>query len=123
MGKANQRVIQCSCGEVVLALQGTPMLCVACYCDTCQEGSRNIEELPNAHSVCEPDGGTAYVLYRKDRVTCTKGQEFLKDYRLEQHLKTNRVVASCCNSALMMRFDDLRHWIPIYRARLAPIAD
>jgi hypothetical protein len=83
-------------------------------------GSRRIESLPNAPSVREPDGGTAYILYRKDRVTYTKGRELLKDYKLEQNPKTNRVVASCCNSAVLMRFDDARHWVPVYRARFGP---
>jgi hypothetical protein len=113
---------QCSCGAVVLALRGAPIVSVACYCDTCQEGSSRIEALPGAPSVREPHGGTEYILYRKDRVTYAKGYERVKDYRLEQNLKTNRVVASCCNSAIMMRFDDARHWVPIYRARFGPNA-
>lgn len=105
-----------------MTLSGVPIGSFACYCDTCQEGSRRIESLPDAPSVREPDGGTAYVLYRKDRVTYTKGRERLKDYTLEQNPKTNRVVASCCNSAMLMRFDDARHWVPVYRARLGPNA-
>jgi len=116
----NNILAQCSCGAVALMLTGAPIVGVACYCDTCQEGSRRIEALPNAPSVREPDGGTAYISYRKDRVTYTKGSELLKDYKLEQNPKTNRVVASCCNSALLMRFDDARHWVPVYRARLGP---
>jgi hypothetical protein len=113
---------QCSCGAVVLALRGAPIGSFACYCDTCQEGSRRIEALPHAPAVREPDGGTEYVLYRKDRVAYAKGQELVKGYKLEQSPKTNRVVATCCNSAMMMRFDDARHWIPIYRARFGPNA-
>jgi hypothetical protein len=101
-------------------LSGSPIRTFACYCDTCQEGSRRIESLPTAPSVRERDGGTAYVLYRKDRVTYTKGKELLKDYKLEQNPKTNRIVASCCNSAVLMRFDDARHWVPVYRARFGP---
>ena len=116
----NNILAQCSCGAVALMLTGAPIVGVTCYCDTCQEGSRRIEALPNAPSVREPDGGTAYISYRKDRVTYTKGSELLKDYKLEQNPKTNRVVASCCNSALLMRFDDARHWVPVYRARLGP---
>lgn len=109
--------VQCSCGAVVLALRGAPIGCFACYCDTCQEGSRRIEALPHAPALRDAHGGTAYVLYRKDRVTYAKGQELVKDDKLEANPKTNRVVATCCNSALMMRFDDARHWVPIYRAR------
>ena len=113
---------QCSCGAVVLALRGAPIGSVACYCDTCQEGSRRIEALPHATAVRERHGGTEYVLYREDRVAYAKGQELVKGYKLEQSPKTNRVVATCCNSAMMMSFDDARHWIPIYRARLGPNA-
>jgi hypothetical protein len=113
---------RCSCGAVTLMLRGDPIGSVACYCDTCQEGSRRIEALADAPPVREPDGGVAYVLYRKDRVTYAKGKELLKDYTLEQNPKTNRVVASCCNSAMLMRFDDVRHWVPVYRARLEPAA-
>lgn len=109
---------QCACGAVEVHLRGVPIVAVACYCDTCQEGSRRIEELPGAPSVREPDGGTAYVSYRKDRLTYAKGRELLKEYKLEPNSKTARVVASCCNSAMLMRFDDVRHWVPVYRARL-----
>jgi hypothetical protein len=116
----NNILAQCSCGAVALTLTGAPIVGLACYCDTCQEGSRRIESLPTAPSVRELDGGTAYIVYRKDRVAYTKGIELLKDYKLEQNPKTNRVVASCCNSAMLMRFDDARHWVPVYRARLGP---
>ncbi len=63
------------------------------------------------------NGGTEYVLYRKDRVKYSKGSELLKDYKLEETSTTNRVVATCCNSAMVMRFDDSKHWTPMYRAR------
>ncbi len=113
---------QCSCGSVALVLKGAPIGSFACYCDTCQEGSSRIEALPNAPSLRRADGGTEYVLYRKDRVTYVKGSELLKDYKVEHNPKTNRVVACCCNSAVLMRFDDARHWVPIYRERLGPNA-
>jgi hypothetical protein len=98
------------------------MVTAVCYCDTCQEGSRRIEALPHAPHVREPDGGTAYTLYRKDRVAYTMGSDLLHDMRLDERSKTNRVVASCCNTAMIMRFDDARHWIPVYRARLGAAA-
>lgn len=113
----DQTRIRCSCGAVALTLHGAPIVTLVCYCDTCQEGSRRIEALPNAPSVRELDGGTAYVSYCKDRVTYTKGRHLLEDVTLEQNPKTKRVVASCCNSAVLMRFDDARHWVPVYRTR------
>lgn len=119
---SNDRSAQCSCGAVVLTLRGAPIGSFACYCDTCQEGSSRIEALPHALAVRDSAGGTEYVLYRKDRVTYEKGQALVKSLKLEQSPKTNRVVATCCNSAMLMSFDDARHWIPIYRARLGASA-
>ncbi len=112
----------CACGTVALALRGAPIVSLACYCDTCQEGSSRIEALPNAPAARDPHGGTEYVVYRKDRVRFARGAESVTAYALEPNPKTNRVVATCCNSAMMMRFDDARHWVPIYRARLGPKA-
>jgi hypothetical protein len=100
-----------------MAVRGAPIVSLVCYCDTCQEGSRRIEALPSAPSVREADGGTAYVSYRKDRVAFTRGRELLKEDALARNPGTKRVVASCCNSAMMIRFDGPQHWIPIYRAR------
>lgn len=109
---------RCSCGSVELNVIGAAITSVACYCDDCQQGSRMIDELPNAPPVLEVDSGTAYVLYRKDRVECVKGAQFLKSYKINDQSATNRAVATCCNSAMYMSFDDGRHWVPVYRARL-----
>lgn len=107
----------CSCGSVEFETLGAPITSLACYCDDCQEGSRQIEALPNAGLVRDSDGGTAYILYRKDRVRCSKGASLLKNYKIREKSATNRVVAICCNSAMVMKFDDARHWVPMYRAR------
>lgn len=112
-----KHIVQCRCGRVAYEAAGAPIACVACYCDDCQAGSRQIEALANASPVCEPDGGTSYVLFRKDRVMCSKGTELLQIQKLDAKSATNRVVATCCNSAIVMTFDDIRHWIPVYRAR------
>jgi len=76
-----------------------------------------MEALPNARPVQDTDGGTRYILYRKDRVKRSKGALLLKSYRIREESATNRVVATCCNSAMFLNFDDARHWVSIYRAR------
>jgi hypothetical protein len=114
----HKRVARCSCGAVEIEASGPPIATTVCYCDTCQKGSRQIEAMPNAAPVLGPDGGTAYVLYRKDRIRYAKGGELLKDCKLDEKSSTNRAVASCCNSAMVMRFDDAKHWVPVYRDRL-----
>jgi|CZKI01.1.fsa_nt_gi hypothetical protein len=111
------RTIRCSCGNVEIEALGAPFTSAVCYCDTCQEGSREIEALDNAGRILGPDGGTGYVLYRKDRITYSKGAELLKDYKIDEKSTTSRVVATCCNSAMVMRFDDGKHWVPVYRVR------
>jgi len=111
------QIVRCSCGSVEVETFGDPITSTVCYCDTCQEGSRQIEALPHAAPILGPDGGTAYVLYRKDRIKYSKGAELLKAYKIDEKSTTNRVVATCCNSAMVMRFDDAKHWVPVYRER------
>lgn len=115
----DMRTARCSCGSVEIEAFGAPIMSVVCYCDSCQQGSRQIDALPKAIPILGPDGGTAYVLYRKDRIQYAKGAELLKGYKIEEKSATSRVVATCCNSAMVMRFDDARHWVPVYRARFA----
>ena len=39
-------IARCTCGNVEVEAVGAPILSVACYCDDCQKGSRQIEALP-----------------------------------------------------------------------------
>ncbi|HET9450370.1 MAG TPA: hypothetical protein VFO83_05785 [Aggregicoccus sp.] len=119
MSNEVRRTARCTCGGVELEALGAPIASVVCYCDDCQEGSRQLEALPEAGPVREADSGTGYVLYRTDRVRYSRGAELLRGHKLNAKTATNRVVATCCNSAMVMRFDDSRHWVPVYRARFA----
>jgi hypothetical protein len=107
----------CLCGRVALEATGAPIVSNVCYCDDCQEGARRIEALPNAVAILDPDGGTAYLLFRKDRMVCSKGAALLKSYKLKETSATNRVVATCCKSAMFMNFDRGPYWVSAYRAR------
>ena len=107
----------CSCGGVTLKAFGRPIVSNVCYCDDCQKGADQIEALPGAGAIRDPDGGTAYILYRKDRIECSKGAELLRGYKLKETSATNRVIAMCCNSAMLMNFDRGPHWVSAYRAR------
>jgi hypothetical protein len=113
----NSTMIRCSCGNVELECIGAPITSVVCYCDDCQEGSRQIEALPNARPALDPDCGTAYVVYRRDRLRRSKGASLLKGYKIRERSATNRVVATCCNSAMFLNFDDGKHWVDAYRSR------
>ena len=111
-------IARCSCGRVEYQTTGRPIVIPVCFCNDCQAGSQQLEALPGAGSVRDPDGGTAYVVYRKDRVQCARGAELLQSHKLRDGSATSRVAASCCSSSMLMRFDDARHWVPVYRARL-----
>lgn len=113
-----QMIAACACGSVEIKATDTPIACAVCYCDDCQAGARHMEALPGAPRVLDAAGGSAYVVYRKDRVCCIKGAALLEPYKIRATSATNRVVASCCNSAMLLNFDDWKHWVDIYRARI-----
>ena len=107
---------RCRCGKVKLVAIGRPILTNTCYCASCQEAGRRFEQLASAPPVLNPDGGTDFVLYRKDRVECAMGQEYLEEHRLRPDSPTRRVVATCCNSAIFLDFTK-GHWLTMYRNR------
>jgi hypothetical protein len=109
--------LNCVCGQVAYEAIGAPITSVICYCDDCQEGARQIESLPHAPSVQDADGGTAYLVYRRDRVRCLKGTSLLRHHKIREGSATNRVIATCCNSAMLLTFDDGKHWVDLYRSR------
>jgi hypothetical protein len=106
----------CRCGKVRLEAVGRPILTASCYCASCQEAGRRFEQLASAPPILNPDGGTDYVLYRKDRVQCVTGQEYLEEHRLKPASPTRRVIAPCCNSAMFLDFTK-GHWLTLYRNR------
>jgi hypothetical protein len=106
----------CQCGKVKLEAVGPPILTGSCYCTSCQEAGRQFEQLASAPPVLDADGGTGMILYRKDRVQCVTGQEYLGERRLKPDSPTRRVVATCCNSAMFLDFTK-GHWLSMYRNR------
>src|SRR6202049_4103661 len=95
---------------------GRPSPPPPCHCAIGQEAGSRFEQLASAPPVLNPDGGTDFVLYRKDRVQCLTGQEYLEEHRLRPDSPTRRVVATCCNSAIFLDFTK-GHWLTMYRDR------
>ena len=108
----------CTCGQVAFEAEGAPLLHVSCYCDDCQAGSGRLEALPNAPRTLGPDGGTDYVLFRRDRFRPLQGDALLSDVRLRDRSPTRRVAASCCNAPMFTDFQK-GHWVSVYRDRLS----
>jgi hypothetical protein len=116
--KQNKSVaITCQCGKVIFSASGSPILATSCYCGSCQQAGQEFENLPSAPQVLDADGGTPVVLYRKDRVQCKTGEEYLEEHRLQPDSPTRRVIATCCNSPMFLDFTK-GHWLSIYRNRL-----
>lgn len=95
---------------------GTPILSAVCYCRSCQQGGHQIEALPGAPRVLDDDGGTPYLTYRDDRFHCVEGLALLKAYRINDDSPTQRMVATCCNSGMLLKFGP-GHWTSAYRVR------
>jgi hypothetical protein len=106
----------CRCGKVKFEAVGPPILTGSCYCTSCQEAGAQFELLASAPPVLDPDSGTGMILYRKDRVQCVIGQEYLEERRLKPDSPTRRVVATCCNSAMFLDFTK-GHWLSMFRNR------
>jgi hypothetical protein len=109
---------QCACGGVEIEAVGKPIATVVCYCDDCQAAARNIEAMPGAASFRFNDGGTPLIAYRKDRVRCVRGEAKLTKLKLRDGSATNRKLATCCNSVMVLDFDDSKHWADIYGFRV-----
>lgn len=107
----------CACGQVRLKLDGPPIVGSTCHCDSCKAAGRALEQLPGAPPVLDKGEGTAFVLFRKDRMSSQAGADLLADYRLKPGSTTGRIVATCCNSAMFLDFPQ-GHWVSVYRRRL-----
>ena len=110
------RTSSCACGQVRFEATGRPIVTAVCYCDDCQAGGRNIEALPDAPQVLEDDDGASYLTYRDDRFRCVKGADRLTGLKLRQRSPTTRYVATCCNSAMYLKYKR-GHWVSAYRRR------
>ena len=107
----------CRCGNVELEIVGAPILRGICYCASCQEAGRRYQAVPGIDAVLAEDGGTDYVLYRKDRVRCVRGGDLFEERRLKPDSPTRRMYARCCNTAMFLDFTK-GHWLTVYRGRL-----
>ncbi|MBL6750531.1 MAG: hypothetical protein ISP90_08410 [Nevskia sp.] len=107
----------CRCGKVELQIVGAPILRGICYCASCQEAGRRYRAASGFNPDLAEDGGTDYVLYRKDRVRCVQGGDLLEERRLKPDSPTRRMYARCCNTAMFLDFTK-GHWLSVYRGRL-----
>ena len=105
--------LACRCDEVQLQVERAPIVATECYCTSCRTAGARLHKLANAPPVLQADGGTRFVLYRKDRVRFLKGADRLAEFRLTPQSPTRRVVATCCNTPVFLEFNR-GHWLSLY---------
>jgi len=64
-------------------------------------------------AILDKDGGTPFILFRKDRVRCLRTDTLLGELRLDPKSPTRRVVATCCNTPMFLDFTK-GHWLSLY---------
>ncbi|KXF76720.1 hypothetical protein ATN84_11840 [Paramesorhizobium deserti] len=107
--------LACACGKFHLELEAAPIIGAECHCSSCREAGARLQTLPTAGPVLQQNGGTRFVLYRKDRVRFLDGAEWLKEFRLKPESKTRRVIATCCNTPVFLEFQG-GHWLSLYES-------
>jgi hypothetical protein len=107
---------ECRCGKVRFDVSGVPILTATCHCHSCRTAGAGFAALPGARQVLNAEGGTEFVLARKDRVAFVTGEALLRGHRLTPKSTTRRVLASCCNSPMFLEFKG-GHWLSLYRDR------
>jgi hypothetical protein len=110
--------IECACGAVRLEIVGAPMMSVICHCTSCRTAGRAFDARSPVAPIVDSSGGTAVVLWRKDRVRCVQGCERLQAHRLKPESPSRRIVASCCETPMFGDFTK-GFWVSIYRDRIA----
>ena len=114
-GKKPTFVAHCRCGAVEVRARGQPILVTACYCDDCQAAAQRIAASAG-FAPANPDGGTEFMVFRRDRIACTQGADQLWAMRLSDTSKTRRMIAECCTTPMYLVFDDKRPWASAFRA-------
>jgi hypothetical protein len=104
--------LACTCGEMQLHVEKAPIISAECHCNSCRAAGARLQTL-GAASVLKANGGTHFVLYRKDRIRFLKGAELLKAFHLTPQATTRRVVATCCNTPVFLEFKG-GHWLSLY---------
>ena len=105
--------LACVCGQAHLEVESAPIVSTECHCHSCRAAGARLQTLAAALPLLETNGGTRFVLYRKDRIRFVKGAELLKEFRLTPGAKTRRVVATCCNTPVFLEFQN-GHWLSLY---------
>ena len=110
------RTISCQCGGVRFEAVGAPMMSVICHCTSCRTAGRAFDAVSPVAPIVDVGGGTAVVLWRKDRLKCVSGSDKLEPHRHSPMAPSRRMVASCCRTPIFGDFTK-GFWVSVYRDR------
>ena len=105
--------LACACGRVHLEVDRAPIVSTDAIATVAARPAPSCRLLPAAPPFVESNGGTRFVLYRKDRIRFLEGTEQLKEFRLAPGAKSRRVVATCCDTPVFLEFQNGR-WLSLY---------
>lgn len=105
--------IKCRCGDVMLSVIGKPIINAECLCTDCQKAGVLLQVLDGAPDILDHNSATRFVIYRKDKVEFHSGHNKLREHHLEEDSSTRRVIASCCNTPVLLDFS-AGHWFSLY---------
>ena len=109
-------VAHCQCGAVEVGAWAEPIMVNTCYCDDCQAAAQQLAASADQPPAPSADGGTEFMVFRRDRIACLAGADRLQAMRLNDGTKTRRMIAGCCATPMYLAFDDKRPWVSAFRA-------
>ena len=111
------RSSSCACGRVRCQAVGAPIVSLVFAIATiARKAPVELKRCRMRQSFRDADGGTPLLAYRDDRFRCSSGEELLVGYKITERSPTRRMVASCCNSAMFLKYAP-GFWVSAYRAR------
>jgi hypothetical protein len=80
---------RCRCGAVEMGAWAEPIVVSACYCDDCQAAAKRLGDYSaDVALAANDDRGAEFMVFRRDRIACTRGAENLQAMRLTAASKT-----------------------------------
>ena len=116
MRRSPLHVARCRCGVVEVSAWARPIVVTSCYCNDCQSAAQRLASSANSVPTASAEGGTEFMVFRRDRTACTRGADRLQAMRLTNASKTRRMIAGCCTTPMYLAFDDKRPWASAFRA-------
>lgn len=105
--------LSCRCGDVSLAMNGSPFMVVECCCNSCRDAGERFLALSPEAATFAHNGAVPFVMQRNDRVNITHGKEHLAVHRLDVTATTSRVLATCCSTPMYLQMKG-GHWMSLY---------